>query len=75
MENFFSTLQNKNIELPENIIRILNNCKGYSVFSTTEDLAVAALGNKDNTTYEVVYDVPGKGKITEAIIHLSLIHI
>jgi len=69
MKEFLNTLDSKNIHLPENIVQLLNECKSYTVFSTTDELAVAALGNKGNTTFEVTYDVPGKGIITEAIVH------
>ena len=32
-------------------------------------MAEAAVGGKENTSYEVKYDIPGKGEYTEAIIH------
>lgn len=69
MKNLLSELENKNIQLPDNIIQLLTECKSFTVFSTTDELAVAAIGNSENTTFEVTYDIPGKGLITEAIIH------
>ena len=69
MKELLSTLKNKNIHLPENIVQLLKECKSYTLFSSTDELAVAALGNSENTSYEVTYDIPGKGTITEAIIH------
>lgn len=69
MKELLSTLEKKNIHLPENIIELLTDCKSFTLFSSTDELAVAALGNKQNTTYEVQYEIPGKGIVTEAIIH------
>lgn len=68
MNNLFEQLREKNIELPEDILHLLNNCKSFTVFNTIEELAVAAVGG-DNPVYEVKYDIPGHGEITEAIVH------
>ncbi len=69
MKDLLSKLKSKNILLPDNIIQLLSECKSFTVFSSTDELAVASLGNNKNTTYEVTYDIPGKGPVTEAIIH------
>jgi len=68
VNNLFEQLREKNIELPEDILHLLNNCKSFTVFNTIEELAVAAVGG-DNPVYEVKYDIPGHGEITEAIVH------
>ena len=69
MKELLSTLNSKNIHLPENITQLLNECKSFTLFSSTDELAVAALGKNGNTTFEVTYDIPGKGIVTEAIVH------
>ena len=69
MKELLSTLNSKNIHLPENITQLLNECKSFTLFSSTDELAVAALGKNGNTTFEVIYDIPGKGNVTEAIVH------
>ena len=69
MSELFKTLKEKKISLPENISSLLNDCKAFTVFDTTEDLSVAATGGKDIMEFEVKYDVPGKGSYTEAIVH------
>lgn len=69
MKDLLSKLKSKNILLPDNIIQLLTECKSFTVFSSTDELAVASLGNNKNTTFEVTYDIPGKGPVTEAIIH------
>ncbi|MCF6333323.1 MAG: DUF4914 family protein [Draconibacterium sp.] len=70
MKDLFEVLKKKNINLPENIISLLRDCKSYSVFNSTGELAIAATNNdKGNNEFEVKYDIPGKGGFTEVIVH------
>ncbi len=69
MNPLFKQLEEKKIVLPEDLKNLLNNCKSFRVFNSTDELVLTALGGKENTTYEVKYQVPGKGEVTEAIIH------
>lgn len=69
MKNLFSILEEKKINLPENISDVLKNCKNLSVFNTTDELAVAATNGKENNEFLVKYDIPGKGEYTEAVVH------
>lgn len=69
MNNFIPDLTQKGIQLPQAAVDILNNCRSFTVFNTVEELRIAALGGKDNNSFEVSYDIPGKGKYTEAIVH------
>jgi len=69
MNNLLKTLEQKNIQLPENVYNVLTNCKSLSVFNTTEELADASTNGKENDEFSVKYDVPGKGEYTEAIVH------
>lgn len=69
MKDFFKLLESYNLELPETTYQLLKNCKKLSVFETVEDLADASVGGKESITFEVNYDIPGKGEYTEAIIH------
>lgn len=55
--------------LPPIVARLLENCKDYSAFNTTDELLAASMGNSDSQVYEVKYDIPGSGMYTEAIIH------
>lgn len=49
---------------------ILNDCeKKVTLFETYEALAEASLGEEGNLEFEVKYEVPGKGMVTEAIVH------
>jgi len=54
--------------LPDDVWIVLNSCKSFKLYSNVKELAIAAV-NGNNNSYEVKYDIPGKGEITEAIVH------
>ena len=68
MSDLFKTLEKRRISLPDDVIVILSGCKTFSTFDTVRQLATAAVGG-DNNCFEVKYDIPGKGEVTEAIVH------
>lgn len=68
MIDLITVLHDKNIILPDNVINLLNECKSYTVFNTSEELAIAATNGIENSYYEVQYDVPGKGNYVEAVV-------
>jgi len=69
MKNFFEVLNQKGIQLPHNVLDILNSCKSFKFFNTTDELADASTNGKENSEFAVKYDVPGHGVITEAVVH------
>lgn len=69
MKKFFETLEKKQVSLPEEVKALLSKCPKYTVFETVDQLAVAAVGGVGNNSYEVKYDIPGKGEYTEAVVH------
>ncbi len=69
MSQLISKLENAGIKIPVELHEILISCKSYTVFNTVEELKIAAHGGQDSNSFEVKYDVPGKGLYTEAIIH------
>ena len=69
MKDLLKILKEKGISLPDNITEVLDACKSFSVFSTSEKLSEAATNGKENNEFEVKYDVPGKGEFIEAIVH------
>lgn len=68
MKEFFKLLEKKKIHLPDDVWIVLNSCRSFKTYDSVEELAVAAVGG-DNNTFEVSYDIPGKGIVTEAIVH------
>ncbi len=55
--------------MPDDVLEIINGCKSCAIYDTVSQLAIAAVGGKKNNSYEVKYDVPGKGEIVEATVH------
>jgi len=48
---------------------VLRGCKSYKTFDTVRQLAAIAVGDADSNSYEVKYSIPGKGEVTEAVVH------
>ncbi len=69
MKDFFRMLEKKKIALPDDVYVLLNSCKSYKIYNTVSELAIAAVGGEDKTSYEVKYDVPAKGEYTEVVVH------
>ena len=69
LNDFLNVLVEKEVDLPGNIKELLQNCKGFSYFDSTEKLADAATNGRENNEFEVKYDVPGKGEYVEAVVH------
>ncbi|WP_297092224.1 DUF4914 family protein [uncultured Draconibacterium sp.] len=67
--NFTSNLKSKGIQLPDNVQNLLNSCKSFTFFNSTDELAEAATNGKENKEFAVSYDIEGKGTYTEAIVH------
>lgn len=57
------------MSLPIDILELLEGAKSVTLFNTVQELADAAAGSPDNLSYEVEYDIPGKGPYVEAIVH------
>ncbi|MDO9153713.1 MAG: DUF4914 family protein [Paludibacter sp.] len=69
MNDFFKTMDKKQVFLPEEVKTLLNACKKFTVFETVEQLATAAVGGENSNSFDVKYDVPGIGEYTEAVVH------
>jgi hypothetical protein len=69
MENLLKILNEKHIELPADLLELLAKAKSFSVFQTVEEIAAVATGHPDQLSFDVIYDVPGVGQVTEAVVH------
>ncbi len=58
----------KKVKLPADARALLKNCQACKCFNSTSELAEASLGGNDNS-FEVKYEVEGRGEVTEAVIH------
>lgn len=68
MRELLKNLEEKRISLPADVRTILEGCKSFTIFDSVSQLAVAAVGG-DQGSFEVKFEVPGKGEVTEAVIH------
>ena len=68
MEDLFRSLERKRISLPVDAFAALSGCKSFRTFDTVKQLASVAVGDNLNS-FEVKYQIEGKGEITEAIVH------
>ena len=69
MNKLITSLSKADVTLPDEVLDLLKSCKSYTVFDTVDELAIAALGGEGNNTFDVSYDIPGKGMYTEAVVH------
>jgi len=53
---------------PPEAAGILSQCPGVNVASTTHALLELACGGARNSSFEVAYDIPGKGRLVEAAV-------
>ena len=54
--------------LPEDAERVVKNCPALTVASTRTELVNLACGGLGSSYFEVAYDLPGQGKVTEATV-------
>jgi hypothetical protein len=67
--DLYKILEEKGIKLPENVELLLKGSSIFKTFDTVKDLAATAVGGPESNSYDVKYDIPGKGEITEATVH------
>ncbi len=53
---------------PPEAAEILSRCPGLTIASTTKELVEFACGGPNSNSFEVAYDVPGKGRVVEATV-------
>jgi hypothetical protein len=69
MNMVLKQIEGKKITLPGEIHELLIQCKNARLFNSVDELEAIATGGNGSNTYEVAYDIPGKGPYAEAIIH------
>ncbi len=69
MKEFLSLLNRKKIGLPVEVVDLLNHSKQVTIYETVDQLEKSATGDENQESYEVVYEIPGKGEFTEALVH------
>ncbi len=56
------------INIPNYVLDILKSSKGVTIPKTREELMILAMGNEENTSFDVSYEVSGKGTVLEATV-------
>jgi hypothetical protein len=69
MNMVLKQIEGKKITLPGEIHELLIQCKNARLYNSVDELEAIATGGNGSNTYEVAYDIPGKGPYAEAIIH------
>jgi len=69
MNNYFDQLRAKNIELPENAKDVLSSNGQFKFFNSTQEIIEVVTGDPNSSSFEVKYDVPGKGEYVEAVVN------
>lgn len=69
MIELLKKLGERNIVLPDELLDVLQFSKSLTVFNTVEELSIAAVGGTDSNSFEVKYEVPGKGEVSEVLVH------
>jgi hypothetical protein len=62
-------IRQRGIEIPAEIKNLLENAPRVSHFNTPAELKEAATGGAENSSFDVKYNIPGKGDYTEAVVH------
>lgn len=57
------------LSIPDDIREVINGSPGSRFFNSPGELLRESLGGGDENIFEVSYDIPGKGKVTEAVVH------
>lgn len=62
-------LKKSGVNLPEEVILVSESNRGSLFFNSSQEILEASLPGSDQLTYEVKYDIPGRGEVTEVILH------
>lgn len=67
--DFLKELEMKGVKIPQQVSTLLKEAPKVTWFNTTDELIDASTNGAQNDSFEVKYNVPGKGEYVEAIVH------
>ncbi|WP_044117733.1 DUF4914 family protein [Alkaliflexus imshenetskii] len=67
--SIIAQLEQQGVKIPAQIRDLLEGAPKVNFFNTTDELVEASVGGPGSDSFEVKYDVPGKGEYVEAIVH------
>lgn len=56
------------INFPKELSKVIADCPGVIIPRDRNELIDLALGGKENSQFEVAYEVPGRGRVVEAVV-------
>jgi hypothetical protein len=59
----------KNLKLPEEVLELIKSAPRSLFFNSPEEIFKQSMGGEDNLSYDVKYDIPGQGEVTEVKLH------
>ena len=59
----------KDLNLPEEVLELIKSAPRSLFFNSPEEIFKQSMGGEDNLSYDVKYDIPGKGEVTEVKLH------
>jgi len=69
MKDVLELFNDESVGIPAEVKDLVNNCKSFKVYNTVQELADASTEGSENSKFEVAYDVEGKGRYVEAVVH------
>ena len=58
-----------NLKLPEEVVELINSAPRSLFFNSPEEIFNQSMGGEGNLSYDVKYDIPGQGEVTEVRLH------
>lgn len=55
--------------IPTEVLQLLQACKSVQFFESSDELSDASTQGRENSLFEVKYQVEGKGEVTEVVVH------
>jgi hypothetical protein len=59
----------KDLNLPEEVLELIKSAPRSLFFNSPEEIFKQSMGGEDNLSYDVKYDIPGQGEVTEVKLH------
>lgn len=59
----------KGLKFPEEVLSLVKSVPRSVFFNTPDEIFSQSMGGSENLYYEVKYEIPGRGEVTEVVLH------
>ncbi len=59
----------KDLNLPKEVLELIKSAPRSLFFNSPEEIFKQSMGGEENLSYDVKYDIPGQGEVTEVKLH------